>query len=115
MAVPCYEPRNVEIRFTHSSPYDPKVFVDGPRSPHRYGDGSLCMWYPRDPPEQKWVFEDGLLALLNHIQAHLIREARYREAPEEGWPGPEAPHGDGKDEEVTASRDRPDHPRRNVH
>jgi hypothetical protein len=54
--------------------------ADGPReSPHRYPDGSLCMWYPQDPPEQKWVFDDGLLALLNYIQAHLFREAWWGE------------------------------------
>lgn len=53
----------------------PKVFADGPDdSPHRYQNGSLCMWHPDDPPEQKWIFQDGLLALLNQIQAHLFRE-----------------------------------------
>lgn len=90
MAVPYYEPRNVEIRFEDWSRL-PKVFVDGPDdSPHRYDDGSLCMWYPSDPSEEKWVFEDGLFALLNLIQAHLFREAYWRENND--WAGPEAPH-----------------------
>lgn len=89
--MPYYEPREVEIRFGDWSRL-PRIYVDGPSSPHRYkaeGD-ALCIWYPKDPPEQKWVFEDGLLALLNHIQAHLFREAWWRETGE--WLGPEAPH-----------------------
>jgi hypothetical protein len=91
MAVPYYESRLVEIRFTDWA-RAPKVFVDGPRaSPHRYSDGSLCMWYPKDPPDQKWVFDDGLLTLLNYIQAHLFREAWWREKGPP-WLGPEAPH-----------------------
>ena len=65
-------------------------------SPHRYDDnGTLCIWYPNDPPEQKWEFEDGLLALINHIQAHLFREAWWREHDE--WLGPEAPHAQRKE------------------
>ena len=57
----------------------PKVFVDGPKeSPHRYSDGSLCMWYPQDPPEQKWVFDDGLLALLGFQRARTIDERSAR-------------------------------------
>jgi len=108
--VPFYEPRNVEIRFTGSYRV-PRILVDGPSSPHRYktdGD-SLCIWHPQDPPEQKWVFEDGLLALLNHIQAHLFREAWWRETGE--WLGPEAPHVPVK-EPVRDAADDDDDPRR---
>src|SRR4051794_31944821 len=89
MDVPHYEPRNVEICFEKWSKL-PRVRVDGPGSPHRYFDGSLCMWHPADPPEEKWVFEDGLLALLHLVQAHLFREAWYREHGV--WLGPQAPH-----------------------
>lgn len=93
--MPHYEPRNVEIRFSDRS-RTPDVFVDGPtESPHRYKDGGLCMWYPWDRSEQRWVFSDGLLALLNYIQAHLFREAWWREMGE--WLGPEAPHGPTKE------------------
>lgn len=115
MAVPYYEERTVEIRFVNGSRI-PKVFVDGPtESPHRYSDGSLCMWYPPDPPEQKWVFDDGLLALLNCIQAHLVREAWWWQKGE--WLGPEAPHGPPKEqvkekEEDERERDQPDLRRR---
>jgi len=48
------------------------------------------MWYPEDSVENQWVFEDGLVALLGHIAAHLFREAWYRETGE--WPGPEVGH-----------------------
>lgn len=111
MDVPHYEPRNVEIRFQRGS-YVPVISADGPVSPHRYDDtGSLCLWHPDAPPEEKWVFEDGLMALLNQVQAHLFREAWWRETGE--WLGPEAPHGPPKnpvDEGERVDRDDP-HPR----
>jgi hypothetical protein len=108
--VPYYEPRNVEIRFENWSRV-PSIFVDGPSSPHRYKeDGDcLCIWDPRDPLEQRWVFQDGLLALINHIQAHLFREAWWRETGE--WLGPEAPHSRVKEpvsQETIDERARPD-------
>jgi hypothetical protein len=113
MRVPYYESRLVEIRFTDWQ-RTPKVFVDGPKeSPHRYPDGSLCMWYPQDPPEQKWVFDDGLLVLLNYIQAHLFREAWWHEKGE--WLGPEAPHTPPKESVMEADErdcDQPDLRRR---
>jgi len=62
------------------------------------------MWHPGDPPEQQWLFADGLLALLNIIQAHLFKEAWWREMGE--WLGPEAPHGPVKEQvKETAERD----------
>jgi hypothetical protein len=89
--VPYYEPRNVEIRFTRAVPRTPRVRVDGPGdSPHRYRGGTLCMWHPEDPPSQRWEFEDGFLALIGYIIAHLFREAWWRERGE--WLGPEAGH-----------------------
>lgn len=94
MKVPYYDRRQVEIRFNNWSK-TPKVFADGPTdSPHRYADGSLCMWHPADPRELCWDFRDGLLMLLNYIQAHLFREAWWRETGE--WLGAEAPHNGPK-------------------
>jgi hypothetical protein len=94
MDVPHYEPRNVEIRFENGD-YVPVIKADGPGSPHRYANnGSLCLWHPDAAADEKWVFEDGLLALLNHVQAHLFREAWWRETGE--WLGPEASHGPPK-------------------
>lgn len=103
MDVPFYEPRNVQINFRNWSRH-PVVRVDGPDSRHRFDrNGWLCMWYPTDPPEQRWLFEDGLLALLNTIQAHLFREAWWRETGE--WLGPEAPHVSVK-EQVKETNER---------
>lgn len=88
--VPFYETHAVTIIFPPHS-RTPKVLANGPsRSPHRYDDGSLCMWHPRDPPSQRWRFDDGLLDLLDAITAHLFREAWWREHDE--WLGPEISH-----------------------
>ena len=89
--VPHYEPRHVEIFFLRSAPSFAKITADGPTaSPHRYNTHQLCIWYPDDPDEKRWVFEDGLLILLGLIAAHLFREAWWRETGE--WLGPEAGH-----------------------
>lgn len=92
--VPEYEARVVEVRLHNTSkPILDGVYVDGPTdSPHRYhaSGGGLCMWYPSDPDENKWVGADGLLALLTHVRLHLFREAYWRETGH--WPGPQAPH-----------------------
>lgn len=96
--VPEYEPRKVIIKIRPGSGSTPKVKADGPTSsPHRYdeNDGELCMWYPWDPKENRWIFTDGLLHLLVLIQAHLFREAWWRETGGKNngeWLGPEIPH-----------------------
>ncbi len=93
--VPEYEPRKVLIKMKPDCGSSPKVTVDGPvDSPHRYDkdNGELCMWYPWDPKDNRWVFTDGLLQLLVLIQMHLFREAWWRETGE--WLGPEVLHVD---------------------
>lgn len=83
--------RRVTIKIFSRSAHSPLVTCDGPGdSPHRYDTGELCMWYPYDPKEQRWVFEDGLLALIVYIEAHLFREEWWRETGE--WLGPEIAH-----------------------
>lgn len=68
------------------------VLVDGPTdSPHRYQDGTLCIWYPDDPPEQKWKRRDGAAVLVADIAAHLIKEEWWRMTGE--WPAGEVRHG----------------------
>ena len=85
----------VHIDFVLPRPHWPRVTVDGPtESPHRYQDGTLCMWYPQDPKERRWTFSDGLLHLIGLIQVHLIREHLWRETGD--WPGDEAPHPTGE-------------------
>lgn len=89
--VPGYEPRRLTVNVKNGYRPYPQVFVDGPDdSPHRYSDGSLCMWHPENPPECKWVPADGLLTLVRYAQLHLFREAWWRETGE--WVGEEAGH-----------------------
>ena len=89
--VPHYDDRRIQILFRKDSPRIPRVSVDGSvDSKHRFSSGELCMWYPEDSVDNRWVFEDGLVALLGQIIIHLFREAWYRETGE--WPGPEVDH-----------------------
>lgn len=113
LQVPHNEPRNVEIVFENRS-YTPRILADGPsESPHRWPDGSLCLWHPKAPIEKRWDFEDGLLVLINLVQAHLFREAWWRENGE--WLGPEAPHETPKEPAIeTRERDEPTASRRAV-
>ncbi len=70
----------------------PHVHVDGPsESPHRYSDGTLCMWYPGDPRDLRWMPSDGAHKLVAYIAAHLVREEWWRMNGE--WLGPEVRHG----------------------
>jgi hypothetical protein len=83
--------QTVTIVFGPGKPDVPHVYTDRPAdSPHRYPDGSLCMWYPGDPAEQRWTRRDGPVALLGHIVAHLLREEWWQLTGE--WPGEEAGH-----------------------
>jgi hypothetical protein len=96
-----YESRWIEVRFSRTSrrPEAPDIYADGPvDSPHRFGPRGkdprrrLCVWYPDDPPERRWVASDGLLSLIEMIRIHLFKEAYYREKGT--WLGEEAPHDD---------------------
>jgi hypothetical protein len=92
VGVPGYEDRRIQIVFGREHLQTPRVFANGPsESTHRYSDGSLCMWYPPDPEDQRWVRNDGLLELIGHTIRHLFCEAWWRETGH--WLGPEAPHG----------------------
>lgn len=108
LEVPGREPIPVVILFEAFPTYEtyglapqdyPKVFAD-PRqvSPHRMPDGSLCLFYPGDPPDQRWTDDSGLLSLLNLTGDHLFFETYWRHTGERRgglWLGPEAPHGYG--------------------
>jgi hypothetical protein len=92
--VPYYDETRIVTITLHNTftPILDGVTADGPtESPHRYDEYTLCMWRPRDPVEQRWVYQDGLLKLVLHTQMHLFREAWWRETSE--WLGEEAPHG----------------------
>lgn len=90
----------VEAEFDKRSPHTPKVYAPEhvAASPHRNGDGSLCLWYPLDPPDQKWVYgEDDLGELFLMTAMHLRRETLWKlsaqRIEDRVWPGPERPHG----------------------
>jgi hypothetical protein len=96
-----YESRRIEVCFSRTTrrPEAPDIYADGPEdSPHRFAPRGkdprrrLCVWYPSDPPEQRWVPGDGLLSLIEMVRIHLFKEAYYREKGT--WLGDEAPHGD---------------------
>lgn len=88
--VPEYESRTLEIHVTPSSQWEPRhvtIFVDGPElSPHRYkpaknssdSRNSLCIWDPDDAIDRRWVWTDGLTALVTHARIHLYKEAHWR-------------------------------------
>lgn len=96
-----YKPRTIELHFRRTTvqPALTRVYADGPtESPHRYRPhpkdplerSSLCIWYPDDPPDQRWVASDGLLTLIEMTCVHLFKEAYYRETAE--WLGEEVSH-----------------------
>jgi hypothetical protein len=69
----------ITIQFPSTEPTIPKVYsppLGG--SPHRYPDGSMCLWYPNHPRSQRWEFDDGLYQLLLMAGAHLAREDLWR-------------------------------------
>ena len=54
--------------------------------------GDLCLWYPHDPPSQRWERTDGICEYIAIVQRHLLSEEAARR---NGglWRGYEAPHG----------------------
>jgi len=60
-------------------------------SPHRYSDGALCLYYPKDPVENRWTADKGLVQLVVAVQNQLFIEDIWRETGE--WLSPQAPHG----------------------
>jgi hypothetical protein len=74
------------------SPAQTVIHLDGPPClRHRWPDGSLCMWLDSDPPDHRWVPDDGLLALVGHVEQHAYGEAECRAGRD--WPKPESPGG----------------------
>lgn len=95
--VPGFEPRRVWVEFWYPNVDVPRIFADGPigpdGSPHRFDERGwtrLCVWFPSDPAERRWVPDDGLLMLFGMVAEHLFKEAYWRETSV--WLGEEAPH-----------------------
>ncbi|MHB8719725.1 MAG: hypothetical protein ACYDAC_12680 [Candidatus Dormibacteria bacterium] len=55
--------------------------------------GQLCLWYPRDPRQERWEAEDGLVCFLEIAHRHVLAEECWRRSGYSAWPGREAPHG----------------------
>lgn len=100
------DPVPVRIEFHQAPPYDtygldprdyPRVFADpGAESEHRMPDDALCLYYPHDSEDRRWVAEDGLTALLDLVRNHLYYEMRWRDTGGHTggvWLGNAAPHG----------------------
>lgn len=83
--------RRVTVQFHPRSPSSPLVYVDGPAdSPHRYEDGTLCMWQPTDSAPMRWSPRDGSAELATRIAVHLVKEEWFRRSGE--WIGEEVLH-----------------------
>ena len=79
----------IELR-TQERPWRAAVFVNAPECKrHRYGDGSLCMWWAGHPKSKRWVLADGLGVLVQYMRKHLFQEACCRAGLP--WLGEEAP------------------------
>jgi hypothetical protein len=110
LEVPGYESRRVWVEFVPPLSNSPRIYADGPSgpeaSPHRFSERRwtrLCVWYPGDPLERRWVPDDGLLMLFGMIATHLLKEAWWRESGE--WLGEEAPHGVRTEEDDFTAKD----------
>ena len=97
----------VRIEFHQYPTYDcynlawhdyPRVFADpGAASKHRMPeDDALCLYFPWDPPERRWQYENGLVQLFDIVADHLHKELWWRHTggPDGGdWLGEDADHG----------------------
>ena len=102
VVVEFYEDPTYEAYGLHPRDY-PRVFADiGKASPHRLTDDALCLYYPLDPPERRWLHTNGLVVLLEIVRQHLLFEEHWRQTGGFGdhrgrnrgtWLGEEAPHG----------------------
>lgn len=71
----------------------PAIRVDGREClRHRWSDGTICVWDPRDPVERRWVLTDGFEELHKLIRVHVFCEEECRRGRK--WPKPESdgPH-----------------------
>lgn len=64
----------------------------GRRSNHPSGRHGLCLYFPWDPPTDRWTSDDGLAQLFNVVRDHLASDLVVWETGA-SWPMPEAPHG----------------------
>lgn len=92
--VPVYDEEHV-LRIELDERRAVSVTAEGWRGPmrHTFGANTLCMWFPKDPPDRQWNRADRLLKLVDTAVAHLFKELYFRETGE--WLGEEV-HRDAK-------------------
>ncbi len=92
--------REFKIRIDHPAPdRTPKVWVTAPpvhpKAPHRYGDGSLCLDYPKDGREERWHPGAPLAwTVVPWTAEWLFYYELWLETGD--WYGEAAPHGGGR-------------------
>lgn len=88
IAVPVYDEQFV-LRIEFDERHPVRVTAEGWQGPmrHTFGANTLCMWFPKDPPDRQWNPADGLLKLVDTAVAHLFKELYFRETGE--WLGEE--------------------------
>jgi hypothetical protein len=104
VTVPVYD-QDYVLRIELDERRDVRVIALGWEGPmrHTYGRNSLCMWYPKDPPDRLWNRGDGLLKVVDTARAHLFKELYFRETGE--WLGEEV-HQDTPKTETRATHER---------
>jgi hypothetical protein len=90
---PSVESPVYRVRVVHEPGRSPLVFVDSPRpcrdAPHRYGDGSLCLYWP---VEWRWRPAESLAETIVPWTALWLYYYESWQVTGE-WSGPSSPHG----------------------
>lgn len=88
ITVPVYDEHFV-LRIELDERHPVRVTAEGWQGPmrHTFGANTLCMWFPKDPPDRQWSRADGLLKLADTAVAHLFKELYFLETGE--WLGEE--------------------------
>lgn len=97
---PTVESPVYHVRIVHEPGRTPRVFVNRPvirrGAPHRYRDGSLCLFWPR---EWQWSARESLAATIVPWTALWLYYYELWQVTEE-WLGPSSPHGPGVAKDV---------------
>lgn len=98
VTVPAYDEQFI-LRIELDERHAVRVTAEGWHGPmrHTFGANTLCMWFPKDPPDRQWNRADGLLKLVDTAVAHLFKELYFRETAE--WLGEEVHQAAPKVEE----------------
>lgn len=91
-----HEMRKIQVYWSPGRPEDPVTRMSGVacrrhrnRSSDPLLDLSLCLWYPSDPPKDRWTLAGGLRQLRDLAATHAFCESRCRLG--EPWHKREAP------------------------